>query len=301
MNSNDEERNMVRRYLLGFLSSEETDYVEERFMTDFEYKEQALVIEDELIEDYLAHELSEDERERFVKYFLATPQQRQKLKVAQALDRYFSVEAAATSPPSFVEASQTAAATHVPARFSPRRKRVAFSLAAAAILLIVFGGSWFLYEKRRPSDQAPQAQERNREFQRELTQLNGSGSPGNGESPIEPAKAVALTLTLPPINFRGGGELPEATRPAGDELVQLLLVLPPGEYKRYRAVLQKSGDAPRFTIDYLEAKTTPSGRAISLKIPSRYLTRGDYLLDLSGSNAESQSDFVSAYSFRILN
>ena len=49
----------IRRYLLGRASSEDTALVEERFLTDSEFYQELLVVEDELIDQYLAGQLTE--------------------------------------------------------------------------------------------------------------------------------------------------------------------------------------------------------------------------------------------------
>jgi hypothetical protein len=298
MKNNDEEQRLVRRYLLGDLTAEEQEQLEEHFMTNSEYREKVLLIEEELIQDYLAHKLSDEERERFDEHFLSTPQQIQKLGIAKALNQYFSVEAAAHSPPLSGEPQHADAKPGRVGFFRLRNPLLAFSLAA--LLLIVLGGSWVLIDRWRGPDQL--VAEQDREFQKELARLNSSPSSGN-ESPSNPElpRAEALTLTLPPVTFRGGEQLPVVVLPAPAAIVQLWLVLPAGEHQSYRVVLQKSGDNHSYTVDDLAAMSTESGKAVSLKIPAKYLSRGDYLLELSGLNANSYLEPVSSYSFRVLN
>jgi hypothetical protein len=96
--------NIIRKYLLGLLTEDEQERVEERLLVERDFFEQVNIVEDELIDEYLDDSLSE--KERFVTYFLAAPQQRQKLKRAQALKRYISTEVAPS------EAELTAAANY---------------------------------------------------------------------------------------------------------------------------------------------------------------------------------------------
>lgn len=86
-------RDNIYRYLLGLLGEGESARVEERMILDSDFFEQVRIFEDELIEEYLDGSLVDAEKERFVTYFLATPQQLQKLKRAQAIKRYFSESA----------------------------------------------------------------------------------------------------------------------------------------------------------------------------------------------------------------
>jgi hypothetical protein len=47
------------------------------------------IVEDELIDEYLANELSRKERKQFAETFLASPERQQKIKAAEAVNRYF--------------------------------------------------------------------------------------------------------------------------------------------------------------------------------------------------------------------
>jgi CHAT domain-containing protein len=83
------DREEVRLYLLGRLKPEQRlELLEERIMTEQDYYEELLAIEDEVIDQYLANELSRDDREAFEQYFLRTPQRASKLRFARAFSKY---------------------------------------------------------------------------------------------------------------------------------------------------------------------------------------------------------------------
>jgi anti-sigma factor RsiW len=84
----------IRKYLLGELSPAEQSEVEERLFLDGEYFQQLLMAEDDLVDDYVYGELSPDERERFDNHFLSTPERYESLRIAQALKKYGSTDAA---------------------------------------------------------------------------------------------------------------------------------------------------------------------------------------------------------------
>src|SRR5436853_6750757 len=82
------EEKTIRQYLLGELAEAEMSQFEERLMIDDQLFEMLLVVEDELIDERAAGELSAEEQARFDAYFLATPQRRERLELARALHDY---------------------------------------------------------------------------------------------------------------------------------------------------------------------------------------------------------------------
>jgi hypothetical protein len=288
----DEELILVRRYLLGALSDEEQDLLEKQFITDDEFRERVLMTEDELIEDYLDNALSPEERERFTSHFLATPQQIQKLQFIKAMHHY-SVEEATHSPPSAPDEPQplSRAGRKFAAFHSLRNPLLAAPLAAALLLVVLFS-SWALIKSwKQPGERGP-----GRGFEQELARLNNPNNPDNGSD----SGAQVLKVMLPPVNVRGGGGTLQDVRPAGTDVVQLLLLLTADEYKSYRVALQKSDGPGQYVINDLKAVTTNKGMAVSVRLPAANLPRGDYLLELSGLVAGGTYEGINSYRFRVL-
>ena len=75
----------LRRYLLGELSDEEQQQIEERLLIDNDYVEQMLIAEEDLIDDYLNGALSPSQRDTYDKRFPATREGQQKIQTARAL------------------------------------------------------------------------------------------------------------------------------------------------------------------------------------------------------------------------
>src|SRR5215216_6777511 len=80
-----EEQVEIRRYLLGYSDADVAESIEKRLIGDDEYQQEFLIVTDELIEDYLDGDLSQDEVEQFETHFLATPRRNSKLDIARAL------------------------------------------------------------------------------------------------------------------------------------------------------------------------------------------------------------------------
>jgi CHAT domain-containing protein/tetratricopeptide (TPR) repeat protein len=83
------EQNPVKRYLLQQLSDPEQQEIELQLLSDEDFSAELDAAEDELIDEYLANELSPDDRQSFEQNFLTTPERNSKLTSAQTMKRYF--------------------------------------------------------------------------------------------------------------------------------------------------------------------------------------------------------------------
>lgn len=170
-----EEKNRLRKYLLGQLPEEDEEQLELRLLTDAAYAEEFDIVVDELTDRYVANEFQGEEREQVELYFLKSDDRRDKLKFASALQRARAeqeLEGARTEQESDVagaekksedaraaqesEAARTAQDSEVTKhkqRPPDQRKRSPFNsyLPIAASMLIVLGvgfGVWraFFYQ-----------------------------------------------------------------------------------------------------------------------------------------------------------
>jgi CHAT domain-containing protein/lipopolysaccharide biosynthesis regulator YciM len=79
---------LIRRYLLAQLAEDELERLEERMMADNELFNRVLLAEDEMVEEYVQKQLSEQDRFRFEASFLATEAGRRQVAVKRALYEY---------------------------------------------------------------------------------------------------------------------------------------------------------------------------------------------------------------------
>jgi hypothetical protein len=86
----------IRRFLLGMLDDTEHQRIEEHLISDRDFFEQVLIVEDELIDEYLDGSLSE--KDEFRLHFLASAQQRRKLEVAHVIKALIGRSSSATGP-----------------------------------------------------------------------------------------------------------------------------------------------------------------------------------------------------------
>src|SRR5580704_1969505 len=85
MDEHTENTALIRRYLLGEASEDEGERVERLLLTNHAEFENALILEDELADDYAQGFLSESERSSFESNYLRTNERRQKMWFAHML------------------------------------------------------------------------------------------------------------------------------------------------------------------------------------------------------------------------
>jgi hypothetical protein len=76
---------VLREFLLGKVDDEEAARIESLFLTDSQAREKVLVIEQELIEDYLEDSLTAEDREKFLLRYGQTAAQLQQLRITKAI------------------------------------------------------------------------------------------------------------------------------------------------------------------------------------------------------------------------
>src|SRR4029453_17878285 len=75
----------ARRYLLGQLSEEEAEALEDGYFASAEALEQVWGIETDLVDAYVAGELAPEERSAFESHYLASPLHQDRVASARAL------------------------------------------------------------------------------------------------------------------------------------------------------------------------------------------------------------------------
>lgn len=125
----------VRRYLLGQLAEGEEQELEKRLLGDDDFAEELEVTTDELVQAYLAKELTRDESTWFEQHYLASPDGRRSYRFASALEKYISRNPVKTPDQTLSE--RIAAFWHSQAWFLR-------SAAAAAVVVVIVGIFWVM-------------------------------------------------------------------------------------------------------------------------------------------------------------
>ncbi|MGA9770636.1 MAG: hypothetical protein WBV94_16470 [Blastocatellia bacterium] len=224
----------LRRYLLGALAEAEDCKIGERLLADDEYFAQVPIVEDELIDDYLAGRLSGDERALFENHFMLSRSHQEKLRFAQALQRYVRAETRAASAAAPVS--------------GPRRASLVFFLtpfkialtAAAVILLALTGYRIFIHKSdlQKGQDLLKNVYKNERPVRSRIALLNWApfidtrarrnNPPGKGELTEESARVLlekALRDDPGPTTEHAFGEFCLATRDFDEAIKHLGLAV----------------------------------------------------------------------------
>ena len=314
--------NLMTQYLLGELSEDEKQQLEENFFTNDDSFEQLLALEDELRYDYANGGLTPQQRRQFEQRFLTLPGEARRVAVAKAvLDKVAEIEPV-RAPARIIEPEDKPSFFQsLMALFGLQNPVLQFGMAAASVLLLL-GGSWLFYQTvklrsqveqlevarvEQAQQQAQQANEqqargdqlneqleaerrKRAELEQELAQQQATRGDDNQSAP----PATFLSFLLTPGLSRDIDSTKRLTIPSNISQARLQLSLKrPGSYQSYQAVLQTLDGANLWSRNLPRS----SGRAVTVTVPAKLLPPGDYVLLLKGKTADGQLEEVDEYHF----
>lgn len=260
----------MRAYLLGTLDSALKTEFEDRILYAPEVYEELLMVEEELIDQYVARGLSELERQQFESYFLITAERQNNLRFGQLLNRYINshldedcpaadshVEKVAPAPKPFISSPSMVSS----------RPLITFCIAGVVLLGIVLLG-WLTV--RKPLMRASQP---------------------NTE------QVVVVTLAPGSIATEGNTTRQVNVPPKGYNL-KLELEVKNASFRNYKFELFRENKSVQ-TSAALPVEAKGQQYVIPLTITGEQLSPGDYQVKLSGVSASGTDEFVQNYSFRV--
>jgi methionine-rich copper-binding protein CopC len=233
----------VVSYLLGQMSGEESEQLEDECFALKHWPSQVKIIEDELIDAYLHHDLSPEQRELFERNYLTTAERQERVRVVAALLRQVCQRDDVVERPVVGRADGTWA-ERLKAFWGGRSRGLRVASAVAA--LVIIGGVSWLYLAR-----------------------------------VRPPRAVAtLRLTSSVINRSEGVQARTIKLSPDADALRVFLMLPdhatPAPH--YRVELDEldneEGETTTLAVEGQEAQ------AVSVLIPASRLRRGQYALTL---------------------
>jgi hypothetical protein len=257
------------RYLLGSLPEEESQHLDERSIADDDFAERLKAIETDLIDAYVAGELTPDERIRFEAVYAAAAEGRARIDFARALS------------------ART--------RTGRQSYRGYPALAAAAMVLLAIGGYWLIRPNRSPAPAAPAAHVQPATPSRAPTQ---SPSPSIGAPP--PPSTTILSFVLAAPRRSAAGALVIAV-PNGQGNVELRLEIEEDDFAEYDATLKDAaGVRTLWRSGRVKAEGPGSNRVVPIRVPANLLTPRPHVLELRGLPAAASPQILGSYPFRVV-
>jgi len=264
----------MRDYLLGNLEAERRAAIEESILCDPGIYEELLVVEEELIDQYITKNLSPSERQQFETHFLVTAERRKKLGFGRLLRRYLNSQPVIV-PPDDIPVSQNE--THAPATkffaFAPgsfaRGATLAVSAAVVIGLLILVLLCW--RANRRPAPHTVQ----------------------------ETSSSEIRVVQLAPGSLRSEGATPRVKVPPKGVNVRLDMEVTNPHFHNYKSELFRENLSLQ-TADELKAEPNGAQHVVPWMITGDVLSPGDYKVQLKGVVDSGQDEYIDNYSFRVI-
>lgn len=328
---------LMTRFLLGELSEAERPAVEERLLSDNEFFDQLLVVEDSLIDAYLVGQLSDDRRQRAALLLRSSPEQRREVEFTRDVIAFLrearskitgNVSAESASPDDdqpvdLVEIGEQAPAARAPVALIVSGFRALPGIYSATIgltLLLMLGALTYFairsYSDRKYWLAQRAAWEHNTiEAESKLAQQARNTSELGKELEEERAQRIRaeeslaqvqyqepqslMSIVLLPTAFDRGGTSKMVTLTPGTKRIQLQLQVSQNQaHARYNVTITTFDGRKVWSRNAIPASQIKHGR-LSLLLPSSLLKYDDYRAELEGSSQDDSSIHVADYTFKV--
>ncbi len=294
---------LLRRYLLGDLTQEERDSIEDRYCVDGEMFEALLATESDLIDAYVRGELTDDERQRFEVEYFKSSERRERVEFSRVLKQLSEAEGQVFSP------WKSAWATLSTPQEMPRW------VLAVGIAVIVGSGLWLTVQDQRLRVGLQQALSGQAELRREedalrqhIAEIEGNAKDMVHEGPQSPEVAELeapmrpnVTFRLTPGIVRGvGASQRTLLLPSTTSHVLLQLLVDRDEYGLYDAVLLDADGKEILRAKALQSRSINGSAVVDWRLPAASIRSGDYIVQVAGQNPNGSLEDVDSYSFRVL-
>jgi len=288
---------VLRKYLLGDMSSEEQEEIELWLMSNDDAYCLLEAAEDDLIDDSLSGRLAPRDLDRFQNHFLVAPERQRKLQFSRSFRR--SIDAA-VQPVRIQFPSR-------PGLLDFLRYRPAFVYATSALILILLTGNvWSLLKvaelQRELGSVTSQVTELGRDrdgLKRQLDERQAFMRALQAGLPAKPSPTpVLLAMNLVPGITRSSNEIPTITLTSNASRVRFSLALLDDNFNVYRVSLMNADSREIWTENKVSATAARDGKTIVLNVPAEVLSSGDFSFSLMGIPDSGTPESVARYYFR---
>jgi hypothetical protein len=269
-----DERELMRSYLLGSLAGPRLEEVEIRLLSDARFREELQTVQDELIDSYAFGTLSWRERRKFKSRFLITPEHAEKLRFAHAMKAY-------VEPDKSGESSDWLRRLRLPRTLA--QHKLLFAASVAACLLVAAVVVFVIKTRRDESVRASmmRAEKMRAEVALEVERWTKRPPPDFARSTHVAELKLSPGLTRAAHGADGTRRI---TLTDENEIAQIKLELSERRFDSYDAALLTSDEALVFDVSGLRPEDEGDDRVLVIRIPAKSLKAGDYEFRLHGTN-----------------
>ncbi|HEY7785661.1 MAG TPA: hypothetical protein VIB00_13095 [Pyrinomonadaceae bacterium] len=311
---------LLTSYLLGTLSDAERDALEERYFGDTTFFEQMLVTEDELIADYNAGRLSQDQKRLFEQNYLQTQEKRDRVRLVSGLQF--------DSSPIHARRAEVHESwwQKFLSLFSPQHPtaRLAFGFASLAIVL---GGVWIVYQNQAMRSRIRNQEEieaslraetqeleqrlgqtgsRNEQLARDLRnseserrELEQQLSQPSSKPPAIPYFDFSGSIGPGGVGTASGQVKPwSMVIPAGAKFVQVAVPVS-RTFQSYRLSLRDRNDNELWRRPDLTSRRAGQRFVVNTLIPTTAVKDGEFTLVLLGEAEGGATEFIAEYLVKV--
>jgi hypothetical protein len=293
-------RELMRRYLLGRSSPEERIDLENRYLANANVFDELTETENDLIDSYVRGKLSGSDERDFELQYLGSAQRRARIGFAGALAEV------SREPKPAKSVQKDPFWRRFPSTFGQTSWRLRWGLALGAMAMVISVG-WLL--KMRDHDrQSALSPAGGRQSPATSvvaggnTRPSGGGSAGTEVAKLEKPALDEFTVQLTAGTSRSAGALANTFGvPSSTSSVSLQMILDNDDYPAYTAVLETAEGKTIQRTNGLKSQTLKGNKVVILRMPSRLIQPGDYIIRLSGTATKGNEQDVGVYSFRAVN
>ena len=277
----------LERYLLGLLSDEDAERIDESSIVDDEVAERLRVVENDLVDAYVRGALAGEVRDRFESLYLSFDHRRQKVEFARTFR-------SALRPPSNYSIAR-------------RPLTAVWRFEAVAALLLLACGALLYQDVRLRSglNEAQQASARWSDRAHDLEQrLRDQRAPD--ARAVKAPESIRTSPALPTIALvllpqtRAIGPIATLAVPQGIDRVPLELRLESIDFPRYRVALRDPGtNRIIWRSDRIAARSAGNVSTVVVSVPASVLKPQHYAIELDGLNAAGDAELVGSYAFQM--
>ena len=295
-----DDKDLLTRYLLGELSAQQAEKLDELSVVDDEFAWRLGSVENDLVDGFVRGELHGEILKRFQSFYLSTPRRQQKVEFAAGL------LALKKSAKEQIQESTGRVEGRSRWRWVSPFKQWSFAAAALALLLVA---GYLLNDNlslRRQAKVADLNRQHEQQLQQELERQRAANAQAQGEidhvhettTVLGQFTTVALLLPAP---TRGAARIEDVSIRRGTDFLVLVLTLESHDFPQYRISLKDPASQQKVWESPIVSSSASAGhKTVSVNVPTKVLRQQRYLAQLAGIQRSGTTEPVADYAFSVI-